>query len=87
MTTEHAGPAGTGGEGEREPDPSDSLRTFGAVVQALRDQLDHLLDFARLRNMSVQIMPGGGHGHTSKQPLRAMSRLTRGSKFRRRSKR
>lgn len=23
--------------GEREPDPSDSLRTFGAVVQALRE--------------------------------------------------
>ncbi|SCK47902.1 Helix-turn-helix domain-containing protein [Streptomyces sp. WMMB 714] len=27
----------TAGEGEREPDPSDSLRTFGAVVQALRE--------------------------------------------------
>jgi transcriptional regulator with XRE-family HTH domain len=26
-----------GGETEREPDPSDSLRTFGAVVQALRE--------------------------------------------------
>ncbi|MEU6885379.1 helix-turn-helix transcriptional regulator [Streptomyces viridosporus] len=26
-----------GGECEREPDPSDSLRTFGAVVQALRE--------------------------------------------------
>ncbi|MCX5393732.1 helix-turn-helix transcriptional regulator [Streptomyces sp. NBC_00094] len=26
-----------GGDGEREPDPSDSLRTFGAVVQALRE--------------------------------------------------
>jgi transcriptional regulator with XRE-family HTH domain len=25
------------GEGERKPDPSDSLRTFGAVVQALRE--------------------------------------------------
>ncbi|MEN3584387.1 helix-turn-helix transcriptional regulator [Streptomyces sp. ZYX-F-203] len=25
------------GDGEREPDPSDSLRTFGAVVQALRE--------------------------------------------------
>ncbi|QNP66566.1 helix-turn-helix domain-containing protein [Streptomyces genisteinicus] len=31
--------AGTGepGDGEREPSPSDSLRTFGAVVQALRE--------------------------------------------------
>jgi hypothetical protein len=25
------------GDWEREPDPSDSLRTFGAVVQALRE--------------------------------------------------
>ncbi|MDT9684236.1 helix-turn-helix transcriptional regulator [Streptomyces sp. TRM76323] len=30
------GPAGPG-DGEREPAPSDSLRTFGAVVQALRE--------------------------------------------------
>jgi transcriptional regulator with XRE-family HTH domain len=27
----------TAGDWEREPDPSDSLRTFGAVVQALRE--------------------------------------------------
>jgi DNA-binding XRE family transcriptional regulator len=26
-----------GGEVDREPDPSDSLRTFGAVMQALRE--------------------------------------------------
>ncbi|MFF8618052.1 Scr1 family TA system antitoxin-like transcriptional regulator [Streptomyces sp. NPDC015350] len=34
-----AAEAGTAqaGEGEREPHPSDSLRTFGAVVQALRE--------------------------------------------------
>ncbi|GAA0927259.1 hypothetical protein GCM10009549_49260 [Streptomyces thermoalcalitolerans] len=25
--------------------------------QVLRDQLDHMLDFARLRNVSVQVMP------------------------------
>ncbi|MGW2763481.1 helix-turn-helix domain-containing protein [Streptomyces sp. NPDC001275] len=37
MTTDHAGPAVPGGECEREPDPADSLRTFGAVVQALRE--------------------------------------------------
>jgi hypothetical protein len=39
MTTDNAevdGPAGAG-DWEREPDPSDSLRTFGAVVQALRE--------------------------------------------------
>ncbi|WP_432013258.1 helix-turn-helix domain-containing protein [Streptomyces cucumeris] len=37
MTTDNA--VGVTGEGdwEREPDPSDSLRTFGAVVQALRE--------------------------------------------------
>ncbi|MEU9942634.1 helix-turn-helix domain-containing protein [Streptomyces lavendulae] len=28
---------GAAGDGEREPDPSDSLQTFGAVVQALRE--------------------------------------------------
>ncbi|MFD5773889.1 helix-turn-helix domain-containing protein [Streptomyces fungicidicus] len=37
MTTDHVEPAVPGGECEREPDPSDSLRTFGAVVQALRE--------------------------------------------------
>lgn len=36
--TEGAGVQATvTGEGEREPHPSDSLRTFGAVVQALRE--------------------------------------------------
>lgn len=40
MTTDHVEPVEpvvSGGECEREPDPSDSLRTFGAVVQALRE--------------------------------------------------
>lgn len=38
MTTENAETtAEATGEWEREPDPSDSLRTFGAVVQALRE--------------------------------------------------
>ncbi|GAA3792648.1 helix-turn-helix domain-containing protein [Streptomyces chiangmaiensis] len=37
MTTDHVEPVGLGGECVREPDPSDSLRTFGAVVQALRE--------------------------------------------------
>ncbi|MGW7615451.1 hypothetical protein ACWGLG_06230 [Streptomyces antimycoticus] len=36
MTTDNTCVAGDG-DGEREPDPSDSLRTFGAVVQALRE--------------------------------------------------
>jgi transcriptional regulator with XRE-family HTH domain len=37
MTTDNAEADGAAGECEREPDPSDSLRTFGAVVQALRE--------------------------------------------------
>ncbi|MET8009876.1 helix-turn-helix transcriptional regulator [Streptomyces sp. NPDC005271] len=36
MTTDNASVADDG-DWEREPDPSDSLRTFGAVVQALRE--------------------------------------------------
>jgi transcriptional regulator with XRE-family HTH domain len=36
MTTDNLEPA-AGAECEREPGPSDSLRTFGAVVQALRE--------------------------------------------------
>jgi transcriptional regulator with XRE-family HTH domain len=36
MTTENVEVTGDG-DGEREPGPSDSLRTFGAVVQALRE--------------------------------------------------
>ncbi len=36
MTTDHAEVTGDV-DWEREPDPSDSLRTFGAVVQALRE--------------------------------------------------
>ncbi|USQ84709.1 helix-turn-helix domain-containing protein [Streptomyces phaeoluteigriseus] len=36
MTTDHAEATGDV-DWEREPDPSDSLRTFGAVVQALRE--------------------------------------------------
>ncbi|GAB2974918.1 hypothetical protein GCM10023080_044370 [Streptomyces pseudoechinosporeus] len=36
MTTDHTEATGDA-DWEREPDPSDSLRTFGAVVQALRE--------------------------------------------------
>lgn len=37
MTTGHVEPAVPGGECEREPGPSDSLRKIGAVVEALRE--------------------------------------------------
>ncbi|MET8009885.1 helix-turn-helix transcriptional regulator [Streptomyces sp. NPDC005271] len=37
MTADNVRVAGEDGDWEREPDPSDSLRTFGAVVQALRE--------------------------------------------------
>ena len=40
-------------EGEREPDPSDSLRTFGAVVQALREHAGYSrAEFAELVRFS-----------------------------------
>ncbi|WP_406443050.1 helix-turn-helix domain-containing protein [Streptomyces sp. NBC_00631] len=39
----------TGGEPDREPDPSDSLRTFGAVAQALREHAGYSrAEFAEL---------------------------------------
>ncbi len=42
-----------GGGAEREPDPSDSLRTFGAVVQALREHAGHSrAEFANLVSFS-----------------------------------
>ncbi|MEU5643517.1 helix-turn-helix domain-containing protein [Streptomyces milbemycinicus] len=52
MTTDN--PCGAGdGEWEREPDPSDSLRTFGAVVQALREHAGlSRVEFAELVRFS-----------------------------------
>ncbi|WP_328718921.1 helix-turn-helix domain-containing protein [Streptomyces sp. NBC_00247] len=51
-----------GGDGEREPDPSDSLRTFGAVVQALREhaglsraEFGTLIRFSRHTVESVEL--------------------------------
>ncbi|MGW5347783.1 Scr1 family TA system antitoxin-like transcriptional regulator [Streptomyces sp. HUAS TT3] len=51
MTVVEGGAGRAGGDGEREPDPSDSLRTFGAVVQALREHagLSRLEFGARVR--------------------------------------
>ncbi|MDJ0465269.1 helix-turn-helix transcriptional regulator [Streptomyces sp. H27-C3] len=50
------------GEGEREPHPSDSLRTFGAVVQALREhagisrvQFGELVRFSKHTVESVEL--------------------------------
>ncbi|MFC8097913.1 Scr1 family TA system antitoxin-like transcriptional regulator [Streptomyces sp. NPDC057363] len=62
MTTDHVESAVPGGECEREPDPSDSLRTFGAVVQALREhaglsrvQFGELVRFSRHTVESVEL--------------------------------
>lgn len=59
MTIEHACGAG---DGDREPDPSDSLRTFGAVVQALREhaglsraQFGELVRFSKHTVESVEL--------------------------------
>lgn len=50
------------GEGEREPHPSDSLRTFGAVVQALREhaglsraELGELVQYSKHTVESVEL--------------------------------
>ncbi|MEU0843685.1 helix-turn-helix transcriptional regulator [Streptomyces sp. NPDC005962] len=50
------------GNGDREPDPSDSLRTFGAVVQALREhaglsraQFGELVRFSKHTVESVEL--------------------------------
>ena len=50
------------GDGDREPDPSDSLRTFGAVVQALREhaglsraQFGELVRFSKHTVESVEL--------------------------------
>ncbi|MFB6504648.1 MULTISPECIES: helix-turn-helix transcriptional regulator [unclassified Streptomyces] len=52
----------TAGEGEREPHPSDSLRTFGAVVQALREhaglsrtELGDLVQYSKHTVESVEL--------------------------------
>ncbi|MGR3932908.1 helix-turn-helix domain-containing protein [Streptomyces sp. BRA346] len=61
MTIDHACAAGDG-DWEREPDPSDSLRTFGAVVQALREhagltraQFGELVRFSKHTVASVEL--------------------------------
>ncbi|MFF3335555.1 helix-turn-helix domain-containing protein [Streptomyces sp. NPDC002888] len=52
MTTDHAEVTGDV-DWEREPDPSDSLRTFGAVVQALREHAGFSrVEFGRLVQFS-----------------------------------
>jgi transcriptional regulator with XRE-family HTH domain len=52
MTTDHAEATGDA-DWEREPDPSDSLRTFGAVVQALREHAGlSRVEFGRLVRFS-----------------------------------
>lgn len=61
MTTDNTCVAGDG-DWEREPDPSDSLRTFGAVVQALREhagltraQFGELVRFSKHTVASVEL--------------------------------
>ena len=61
MTTDSTDVAGSA-DWEREPDPSDSLRTFGAVVQALREhaglsraQFAELVRFSKHTVASVEL--------------------------------
>ncbi|WP_426567991.1 helix-turn-helix domain-containing protein [Streptomyces canus] len=91
MTTDHVEPAVTGGECEREPDPSDSLRTFGAVVQALREhaglsrvQFGELVRFSKHTVESVELgrrMPDVAFVERADEVLGNTGALLKGSKF------
>ncbi|KOX08560.1 helix-turn-helix domain-containing protein [Streptomyces sp. NRRL B-3648] len=79
------------GEGEREPDPSDSLRTFGAVVQALREhaglsraQFAELVRFSKHTVESVELgrrMPDESFVERAEQALGNTGALRRAAQF------
>ncbi|MFD9392467.1 helix-turn-helix domain-containing protein [Streptomyces sp. NPDC060000] len=81
----------TGGEAEREPDPSDSLRTFGAVTQALREhagysraQFADLVRFSRHTVESVELgrrMPDVAFVERADELLGNTGALRKGSKY------
>ncbi|WP_406715573.1 Scr1 family TA system antitoxin-like transcriptional regulator [Streptomyces althioticus] len=91
MTTDHVEPAVTGGEYEREPDPSDSLRTFGAVVQALREhaglsrvQFGELVRFSKHTVESVELgrrMPDASFVERAEEVLGNTGALRHSARF------
>ncbi|GAA3477774.1 helix-turn-helix transcriptional regulator [Streptomyces yanii] len=91
-----AGGAGVGGEtaaceAEREPDPSDSLRTFGAVVQALREhaglsreQFGELVRFSKHTVESVELgrrMPDASFVERAEEALGNTGALRHSARF------
>ncbi|MFI2374848.1 helix-turn-helix domain-containing protein [Streptomyces sp. NPDC018964] len=91
MTTEHVEPAVPGGECEREPDPSDSLRTFGAVVQALREhaglsrvQFGELVRYSKHTVESVELgrrMPDASFVERAEEALGNTGALRHSARF------
>ncbi|MEU3896738.1 helix-turn-helix transcriptional regulator [Streptomyces sp. NPDC045251] len=91
-----AGGVGAGGETaacevEREPDPSDSLRTFGAVVQALREhaglsrvQFGELVRFSKHTVESVELgrrMPDASFVERAEEALGNTGALRHSARF------
>ncbi|MFI6103483.1 Scr1 family TA system antitoxin-like transcriptional regulator [Streptomyces sp. NPDC051310] len=78
------------GEGEREPHPSDSLRTFGAVVQALREhaglsrgELAVAVQYSRHTVESVELgrrMPDGAFVERAEEALGNTGALRRAAR-------
>ncbi|MGW5663286.1 helix-turn-helix domain-containing protein, partial [Streptomyces sp. NPDC003758] len=76
---------------EREPDPSDSLRTFGAVVQALREhagysraEFGELVRFSKHTVESVELgrrMPDASFVERAEEALGNTGALRRAARF------
>ncbi|WP_416977408.1 helix-turn-helix domain-containing protein [Streptomyces sp. T028] len=81
----------TGGEADREPDPSDSLRTWGAVQQALREHAGYsrtefadLVRFSKHTVESVELgrrMPDVAFVERADEVLGNTGALRKGSKY------
>ncbi|MEU1551189.1 helix-turn-helix transcriptional regulator [Streptomyces scabiei] len=79
------------GEADREPDPSDSLRTFGAVMQALREhagysrtEFANLVSFSKHTVESVELgrrMPDVALVERSEEALGNTGALRKSSKY------
>ncbi|MFJ2198387.1 Scr1 family TA system antitoxin-like transcriptional regulator [Streptomyces violaceusniger] len=90
MTTDNTCVAGDG-DWEREPDPSDSLRTFGAVVQALREhagltraQFGELVRFSKHTVASVELgrrMPDESFVERAEEVLGNTGALRKAARF------
>ncbi|PKW11147.1 Helix-turn-helix domain-containing protein [Streptomyces sp. 1222.5] len=90
-TTDNVDLVVAGAEYEREPDPSDSLRTFGAVVQALREhaglsrvEFAELVRFSKHTVESVELgrrMPDESFVERAEEVLGNTGALRRSARF------